>query len=368
LNWSAARTSSGGIGATPTPNDPSSSGKRPTKLTLFCNRTGPLLEIADCAASVADAGPQPVSLPTGTIVFEATAGFFPAAGSCNPTQTPYSPGIGSCKSTFQIPNGFPIGAKFPIEATYSGNTRFQSSSTSHKLIVASCVGTTENPCKNSIGLDFNEIPTVVKDAIDALVLCGGTAPGASSLVNSLRRADTGNKVQCVINSVAEFDLAAELIGLTPDQFRLIASKITTQQAGRSTALQNYRKIATTATDEQLTKLLDPNAPQGNRGGYVVQALRFGVLPRAVRRALAEPAKKRKEGNPTVSIGSTKTRLKAGAQKAIKFRLNRTAKDLVAIFRAAGYSSLPIKLTVEGTRSDSKKIKKVSTVTEVQIGE
>ena len=369
LSWSATRISGGGPVTTPTPNaTPPSGGKRPTKITLFCNRTGVLLETADCVATVADAGPQPVSLPTGTISFQATNGFFPATGSCFPTQTQFSPGIGSCKAIFQIPNGFPLGAKFPIDAVYNGDTNFDSSSTSHQLIVASCVGTPENPCKNSIGLDFTEVPEVIQNKIDALILCGGDVKNKSSVI--LRNIAARKKVdqvavQCVIDAYAEFEVAEVLVGLSPNQFRFVATKITSAQANASPMLKNFRTLATTSSDEQLIKLLDPNAPGNVNKRYIIDALKSGTLPRGVR-SMRLRAKSKPQGNAFVKIGTVKATVKSGTQKEVKFKLSKEAKAVVAVFKSANINSLPMKITVKGTRGNSKKVKTIKGSTDVGL--
>ena len=149
--FTCTQTSSTAPTATPTPISvvstpvptlsPINTTKRPTAISLFCNRTGVGLSVADCAVTVGDAGAPPRSAPTGLVNFVASNGFFPSAASCYLIQTPYSPGVVSCKAEFAVPLNFPIGIAFPIDATYEGDSVFASATTSHATIQAGCIGT-----------------------------------------------------------------------------------------------------------------------------------------------------------------------------------------------------------------------------------
>src|SRR5262249_50539415 len=129
--------------------------------------------------TVGDTGAAPRTYPSGTVEFTASQGSLTST-SCVLGGVSLSPGVASCSITYLPPTGFPIGTAFPVTATYTGDSAFNPSSTSHALIKAKCVGTTEKPCPNSVGLEFDRLQAILDKVVTVQVTCGSGAQTQSA--------------------------------------------------------------------------------------------------------------------------------------------------------------------------------------------
>lgn len=343
-----------GGGTIPNPNPTIAPGaKRPTAIQLFCNRKGVNLETAECTATVADAGPPPRTLPTGAVTFAADNGFFPATGSCFPTQTPLSPGIGSCLATFAIPFGFPLGARFPIDATYEGDANFESSSTSHALIISTGI----------FSLDFPAPPQIANKKLKNKLICGPSdKPGGKP-----------SNVGCQITALSVMDLAKILADLTPAEFRLVANQITTPVQSQEPALKNFKKAAATLSDAQLATILTSRVA-GVPNPELIKLLKTGKASGA-NKALYEPArkggknskKKKRKAQIEIKAGQVSAKLPFNSEKETEFKLPKLAQSVVQIFDSAGFDTVPFEFRLTGKQAGKKPVKSESSV-EVGLGE
>jgi hypothetical protein len=93
-------------------------GKRPTATNVTCNYE--LATSTDtCTAQVADTGPAPTTVPTGTVTFASTGGGgFPYGSTCAIAASASAPGVPFCSVIF-----LPGGASLPtITVSYSGDS------------------------------------------------------------------------------------------------------------------------------------------------------------------------------------------------------------------------------------------------------
>ncbi|MCC6952807.1 MAG: hypothetical protein IT290_01680 [Deltaproteobacteria bacterium] len=216
-SWLSNESQSGVFTCTRVSPGEGNSSRRDSGITLFCNRTGQALSVADCSISVGDKGPLPRVTPSGPVEFATRNGFLPTAASCTLMQTPLSPGVSSCKVQFQIPLGFPIAAQFPIEAIYNGDTRFSPAATEHRLIEAGCVGTPDNPCSGAVALSFAAVPTISKSAMAAILSCGGSTTGAVQKRDSTSGSDAKNECRFKVTAKAS---AAAILAQIEDRTEL----------------------------------------------------------------------------------------------------------------------------------------------------
>jgi hypothetical protein len=333
--------SGGNPTATPTidPNDP----RRPTALNLFCNRTGVLLEEADCSITLADAGPPPRTIPPGSVSFTSTNGFFPAAGSCNPQQTPYSPGIAACDVQLQIPNGFPLGAKFPINASYPGDANFRPSSTSHTLITAGCVGTPEHPCSGGVALSFGALPQIIKNIIAATATCGGATHGNSLFIPR-------SSLYCSMGMSALMQ-AQLLVNLGLDQVQLadIAKEIDKFDSDASLrALRSMFEKGSTNNDFFSKTFSDPDAFVDAFTKALKQQHEHKSLLIDSSDVLETRVLKRKK-IVLINLGSAQVKVGNNKQHAVKIKLTPQARRLIKALHAGNVTTLTANFTLNSTR-------------------
>lgn len=343
-NFVANRISGGG--GSGSGGGSSGGNKRPTAISLFCNRNGVGLSNADCSVTVADKGAPPRSAPTGVVNFTATNGFFPGSGSCSLQQTQYSPGIVSCTAQFAVPNGFPIGAKFPIDATYPGDTAFSGSSTSHELIQAGCVGDQNNPCSGAVALSFANIPQVLRNTIAAIAGCGGgNAPRSLPAV-----AQAGLFGGCRISIDMNGDVARMLTSLNLD---------TNMCAQMANSISNAD-----ATDQTLRALRDMFRNAAGSPSYLEEIkfdpeLMNAELQRIMRQNQnTRPARMRANNSLRplqakkriiAKMGTVTSDVKHNKQKGIKVKLNKLGKGLVKALKAGGISTMNIDMKMKSER-------------------
>ena len=342
--------------AVPTPSPTPESNKRPTKITLFCNRKGVLLEQASCSATVADASTSfPRITPTGTIDFVTRNGFFPASSSCFPVKPDLSPdGIASCTAEFQIPNGFPIGAQFPIDATYSGDATFSSSTTSHKLIQAGCVGTTENPCSGAVALSFNGNGLqILKNALKAVIGCGTTAGMGLATTDPLDL-EAGVLAGCNFKLDTSVELATMLhdLGLTPDLCSQLGSAISNGDANSDATLKALKEMFKKAANDQpyLQQIdIDPTTLNSELLKYIRKAQKDG------RRGSSSYLESIVFGDRAatklrvVSLGSGFGKIAANLEKSVNVKLNNFGKRFTKALKKAGIGTIPLTFALKSTR-------------------
>lgn len=335
--------------------------KRPTRVNLFCNRSGPQLETARCSATIADAGAPPRSLPTGSVDFVASGGFFPELASCFPTQTAFSPGIGSCEAVFQVPSGFPIGARFPIEAVYSGSDQFDSSATSHDLIQAGCVGDGNTPCSGAVSLGFANVPEIIQSVLDVVVGCGGTTAKASPLI--LPAAETkpsGKSSLCKVSVALNGDIAKALASLSATGITALGGVFDTlSQPKDPNALAVHELVhAVNAGDIDWSQMQeDPEAVEA-----ALQALREkGILPPPTPRqaapagrsadAFAVPARQKK---PFVfTLGSRRAGVKSDRQKTLRLKVPKGLAPTLQALKQVGVDEVDVSVSLKSTRKGKR---------------
>lgn len=351
--------SSGGGGDTPTPTPTgTSNNKKTSKIKLFCNRKGSSLEIASCTASVADASTSLTkTTPTGTVDFVATDGFSPGSASCSPTKTDYTgDGIVSCTVEFQIPNGFPIGTKFPIEASYSGDANFNPSSTSHTLIEAKCIGTSEKPCSGAVALSFTDKGLqIIKSALALAIGCGTSAGSREPLTIPSDTLASSALVGCDVRIGTSGELAKMLydMGLTPEMCGKISDEITNSDANTDALLKGIKDMFKKANNDPsyLPSInISPEALNSELLKYIKKAQqqqqkRSAPLVRPSQRYRTLAAKKMK----VVTFGSTAIRIKENLEKTTKLRLNNFGKKFTRALKKAGLSSISLNFTLKSTR-------------------
>lgn len=353
-NWTATRISGGG-GTGGGNNGGGSSTKRPTAINLFCNRTGVGLSTADCAATVADAGAPPRMTPSGTIDFVATNGFFPGAAQCFPTQTPYSPGIASCRVQFSVPFGFPLGAAFPIDATYSGDSNFSPSSTSHTLIQAGCVGTPEKPCSGAVALAFADFPQILKNSISSFIVCG-----KNKTAKALKTASAELTGNCETQVKLSQDLIEMIQKLSASQLQTAveALKVTNSQS-EAEQLTIFRLQSLVQLQQAQLEILLKNKEK------LQEVLEKGV---EILKATSSQAKRKPKAKPilTLSVGSVETTVGNNKQKKVNIKLTPFARVIINAFKLGGLDQFEPTFTVVSKRTGSKRSKKTKQVFPVFI--
>jgi len=350
--WTATRIAGSGGGGT-------AGNKRSTALQLFCNRSGPNLEIAKCSVTIADQGPPPRTLPTGIVNFVATGGFTPATASCQITQTQYSPGIGSCEVQFAVPIGFTIGAKFPIEVSYAGDTNFDTSSKAHELIVSSCVGDANTPCSGEVDLGLAN-DEILSNKLSAIIGCGRIIPKAQMAL----ALPAGS---CSVNGNLGVDMIELVDNLDEAEWRELSNSISAADAKTDQLLRKIKEIGGSTPVELINsfdnmlkhskEMMDANQK------YMKTHINKNSAPA---NALAAPVK---SGNlvpqaaavaPSVLItfGNVQTTVKKGSQKAVVFKLGTRAKKFVSIFKKADITFIPVQIDMSYIKPGTKKSKKI----------
>lgn len=351
--WTAVRKSAGGSNGSGD-GDGSGTAKRPTALKLFCNRTGVNLETAKCAVNLADAGPPPRSVPTGSVELLATNGFSPAKASCFPQQTQFSPGIASCNVEFSIPFGFPLGGKFPIDAVYSGDAKFDGSSTSHTLIQAGCIGTPTNPCSGAVAMSFADIPAIVNNIIKVVLQCG-----SGSLNPKTFHARLGNgSGSCLINASTGADLIDLLddLGFDQELAGKLGDALGQQTLGNDSTLKALKDMF---KDAALDKAVLDELNESNESMKRLFELYLKRQKKVNTKAL------RASRSRLIEFGKVVSSVKSNKSKDIKIKLNPFGRKLTTALRVAGVASikLTINLSSERTGAVPKGVKKKVSATQ-----
>ena len=193
--WTAALTTPATPAPTPVPGPvpdpglpPTPNGKKPSVVSVFCNRGPDATSSSQCTASVADAGVRPPRTPTGTVSWTATTGAL-AASTCTLTATsPSSPSVATCTVTY-LPGaqGTPAGTALPVAAHYDGDATFAPSGATHRLISPVCIGTPSRPCPGTVADAFGFRPTLSFTAqatlvrLRALISCGAGIQTAAQI-------------------------------------------------------------------------------------------------------------------------------------------------------------------------------------------
>jgi len=352
-------------------NGTSGGNERLTGIQLFCNRTGVNLETAKCSASVADQGAPPRLLPTGLVNFEATGGLFPAAASCQLQQTQFSPGIGSCEVQFTLPVSFPIGVPFPVDATYVGDSNFSPSSTSHKLIFASCVGTPQKPCSGSVALEFSDLPAILKNALRAVASCGRSVSKAKHLRAEGDPPSTGLNTlpagSCSIETELDIDLMDQIFDLDEAQLHQLSDSISSKDASLDPILAKLKSIGNGSSAEiqktfgnilklsqQMQKLNEAYYKNKING---IKNSKMHLTSAATSAVLLQRASRLKVVK--IPFGSNQIYVRSGSQKKITLKLNSRAKRFVAAFSKANLGSLTVKIQMSYKRKGSPKVRKLT---------
>lgn len=340
--------------------------KRPTAIRLLCNRTADLTQ-ANCFATVGDSGAPPRITPTGTVRFTANSGFMTFGDTCQLQPTAYSPGVAGCSAQYTPPAGFPVGAAFPVDAVYEGDSEFDMSATSHELLMASCIGDAQNPCSGAVALEFADGGAIIKNVLKALLSCGGAGiPRSFALPNAAE----GNGGSCSFEAEADMDLMEELQEMTEEQWRQAAESITAQQANKDQVLKVIKEIGSKDSAE-LQSLMQRQLDiaemlrKANQQYYKTKINGVSNL-RSSNGADASRFAKSKTRTTRIPLISKSLTVKSGKQKSVAFRLDKRAKKFADVFNAAGVDGLSINVRLKYSRPGFKKPKKLAATTTVGL--
>lgn len=352
-------------------NDPL---KRASALAVFCNRTGTGLKSASCTATVADQGAPPRIQPTGSVNWEARDGFTPESAECQPIQVAGSPGVSSCDVTFTVPEGFPIGVKFPIDATYSGDSNFDLSSTSHKLIIPQCASTDPaKPCPNSIGLGFTGSPQVLKERIKAFLQCGSQSAGLVKAHDTVYARDKGSGSSCSALGTVGVSAADLFKALDLDAAKALGQVISNKEGMEDNLLylfknayqlnaDEWKRIQTTnpILDAIVDDIIKNKASVRRDGAPFSKYLQIGQLQvRASNKSVKKFDKSFKSEKVTVEV-------KPDSQKNLTFKLPTRAKTLISVMKKAGISTLPVEISLTATQKNRKGKATITEIVDVII--
>lgn len=376
-NWTGTKVNCGGTGGGP------SGQKDPTSIGMFCNRTGPNLDTASCAVTVADSGPPPRKTPTGSVDFAASGGFFPGAASCVLQQTPYSPGIASCIAYFQVPFGFPIATPLPVEAVYNGDSEFDSSATSHQLIQAGCIGTPEAPCPGSVALSFADIPQIIDGLLSSVVSCGGAVTGAAKYVAKSTPptlAATEFEGECDVDLGATISAANEMANM--EEQALLEEFATQLEQSSTKSLSQLEKIffqalAKTAqlmaTNQQTydSHINNPTQIQQTIKQEMQSIFSKQPAPLVLKAKKKDSKLSKKQIKPILlQLNDRSAVVKVNKQKVLKQKLPKSTRVLLSALKKAGVGTVAVALKLKSTRLGKlpKGVKRKGTVsTTVNVG-
>ncbi len=358
--------------------NPDDANKRGTGISLFCNRRGVNLETAVCSASVADRGAPPRSLPTGAINFVATDGFSPGTAQCSIQQTAYSPGIGACEVTFSVPSGFPIGAKFPIDASYVGDANFKTSATSHKLIIPACVSTAEKPCPNAIGLSFEGYPKLLQNKIAALLSCGsGKSDSRLQGIGIMAEDEIPAGGVCSVKGSVSVSVKNLFGSLNFEEAVTIGEQISDQEAQKDTLLYYIKQAHKLETEERwkimretqeaifkIQQEVNKNRipisnPKGNPWEEFIKSKVSGSAILSANNAAPAIDKSRKSKPISVDV-------KRDRQKRVNFKLSKRMKNLAAVFKRAGMTTLRLDISLTAKQKNRQGAAKATDTVDVAI--
>lgn len=356
-SWTGSKVNCSGSGG------PGQGELKPTGISLFCNRSGPGLSQASCAATVADAGGLPRASPSGSVEFVASGGFLPGAASCLLQPTAFSPGVASCTAFFQVPDGFPIATPFPIEAAYEGDATFEAAATSHELIQAGCIGTPEAPCPGAVSLSFVDVPQIIDGVLSSVVACGGSITGSAhrGFVNSALLAAEGEiGGSCSVDLEASLTAAKEVANIEEqerlqefaDQLEQTSTRsLSTLEAAFIKALS--RTAQSMATNQEVYESHLRNAAQ------VAQTIRQEMReiltnsPSPLLSAGHARRSKRAKSRikiPALALSAREGQVKANKQRKFTQRASKLTKPILSALKEAGVGTVEIKLSLQSVRS------------------
>lgn len=330
-------------------------GERSTTTNLFCIRGGIGLSTARCSATIADVGAPPRKTPTGSVEFVARDGFFPEAGSCQLTQTPYSPGVSSCELQFQVPSGFPVGAAFPIDISYKGDTDFSNSEGSHKLIQAGCIGGAGSPCSGAVALNFSGTARREKGVISGSVSCGGPALKARDSKKttsscSIVTAATLSTSQMIadLRDISAFKSAATEL----EKAKLSAKAFTEGEAVFFNSVSDV--ISDIATHETTYQQLYPNIINDEPVSPETEAQILKMLQQTINRnskvsrALGRKASAKISATPL--LAQVESTVEQGKQSNIKLKISKGLNTIFSVMERAGLTAAPVEFSIRSSRS------------------
>ncbi len=330
--------------------------KRASAIKIFCNRSGDL-QTATCTVTVGDQSAPPRINPTGEVQFNATEGSL-AGSTCALQGVSSSPGVSSCAMTYFPPAGFPIGRSFPVAATYIGDTNFSTSSTSHELILASCVGTTAKPCPNSIGLGFGDLPAIINRAVSMLASCGagGEARSVHNIVHARGREIDGQIGEtCNITAALGLDVEKFLEDATQEDLTLLYNAFVEAVNGsQKEAIFEYADAAS-RLELGIYQLLQKNEAFIKDIATIIEKNVLGkdyeklfINNRKLSRNL-KVAIKNKRKQSLIAFATVEKSVKPNRTAVIKFKLNKRAQKLITIFKSAGIPTVSLKATMTATQ-------------------
>lgn len=336
-----------------------SGSKKASSIRIICNRSADLLS-AVCGATVGDAGAPPRKTPTGTVRFMSKAGAPAFSSSCQLQPTSFSPGVSSCTVQYTPPQGFPVGAAFPLDAVYDGDQNLEPSATDHQLLMATCVGDVNSPCSGAIGLDFgNEAIGIIRNALSLKGICGGST--GSALGASIRqKSDAKKSDDCEVGSELNLSLVDELSEFTEDQWREMAESITDGDARADEVLKVIREIGSQPSPE-LQATLENTLNWASQ----LQKANRKYMRNKVGRGRA-PSEMRSIPKVSISMASARTIVKSGREKRFSAKLNKRARRIVGVFKRANRASLEITMEAKVRRLGSKKARKLKTTQPVML--
>lgn len=334
------------------------SGKKPSAVRIICNRSGDLLS-ATCAATVGDAGGPPLITPTGLVNFQSKEDAPEFGASCQLQQTPFSPGVSSCSVSYTPPVGFPIGAAFPLDALYEGDTNFEASATDHQLLVATCIGDSSSPCSGGVGLDFgSEALGLINDALALIFSCApvSKAARASTLPGKTEAANS-----CSLDSELELNLAEELDEFDSTEWRAMAEEISKKDAANDPVLREIKKIGEledAALQAQLQNTLEiaKKLSAANKEYYRKKTIKESLRATSLQATLVMA--KTSVPKIIIPLAKSKSSIKGGTEKTLSLKLDSRARKIMNVIRASGQGSLnlTLKANIKAAGKGSKKKK------------
>ena len=395
--------------ATPAPGTPAAGGTRPSAISILCNRGPQPTSPSQCTASVADAGPAPPKVPTGTVTWTAREGSVSSPTCTLQATSPSSPTVATCAVTYQPgPAGTPAGTPVPVGARYGGDADLAPSSTDHKLITPVCVGVPGRPCPGTVADAFGLQATLTvpqRQALEHLSLllrCGGGQTAAQ--IGIAGPACNANALLSALFDDAEGDLARALdsvdlknlesayrealrvmsgdgpgadapcvgtfrqgcsrmlkdLGISDSQIAGLAGQLTFADLHAMTDLltEAYLTAGGASFDQRLAVVADKWRREreereaicrgADPAGFTYRALRCGQIGFARR------------VHPPVRLARAGARLGLGATSKVSLRLTPGGRLVSALMRSAGVRTMRLRLTttvaVQGRRTSARTVK------------
>ena len=409
--WTGTLTTPAGPAGptTPGPGAPAAGGTRPSAISILCNRGPQPTSTSRCIASVADAGPAPPRVPTGTVTWTAREGSVSSPTCTLQATSPSSPTVATCEVTYQPgPAGTPAGTPIPVGARYGGDANLAPSSTDHRLITPVCVGVPGRPCPGTVADAFGLQATLTvpqRQALERLRLllrCGGgqtaaqvglSASGCNTsalltalfgdakidLAKNLGPADLRNlesayrealgimsgdgpgaDAPCVGAFRAGCGRLLRALGIPDSQVRSLAGQITFGDLHAMTDVLTdaYLDAAGASFDKRLTVAAERWRRQleerraicrgADPNGFTYRAFRCGQIGFA------------KRVHPPVRLARASARLGLGASSTVRLRLTPGGRLVAGLMRSAGVTRLRLRLTtmvaVQGRRTSARTVR------------